>query len=72
MVGQRFVVEPQKFQNSRMVIGSLGAVFYGSIAEIICCTVCLSAFDSAPRHPHAESVGMVVTPFTTLLDIFPT
>lgn len=59
-------IKAEEVKDRRMHIGHVMGMFDGVKTKFICAAMDGSTFDSAPRHPHTETIGMMVSAITAL------
>ena len=65
-IGQPLVIEAEQVHDGRLKIMDVYFIFGYSETQFIRRSVVEAFFDAPTRHPHRESVGIVVAAFATL------
>ena len=61
-VGEFLVVDAEQVQNRSLKITNMNGIFQDIVGKVVSLSVNHTAFDSASRHPEAETARMMVTP----------
>jgi hypothetical protein len=58
--GESFVIDAERVENRRVQVVDIDRVFHGVKSEFVGAPKGNALFNSAPGHPHGESVGVMV------------
>ena len=61
-VREMLVIKPEEMENGSVKIMNVNRILDGLETEFIGLPVLKTGFDSSPRHPHRESVVIVIAP----------
>ena len=65
-VRQIQMIDPQQMKNRGMQVVNMNPVFYAVVSVVVRVAVCETAFCATARHPHTESLRVVVATVAAL------